>query len=234
MDEKKILSQNDIDALLGGGSADDATVDEVDLETANATGRDGQSVDEIPADEGLPSVVQLSSIEEIPAPVAEAVQEPAKMVEPEPAPKMAAPSPSAAPPPLAPVAAAPDPMLEKKVSQLAARLGKIDVALKRLDQIDKAVGDMTRRYSGLANQLQRSFGVSAHQGFACSSCGNHGNVATKVRCTSCGHDALWGWWPKNGTVNRSHQGGLGEPAPRRVRSILSGRQVVVTPRPFGR
>jgi hypothetical protein len=58
---------------------------------------------------------------------------------------------------------------------------------------------------GLASQLQRSFGISAQHSFACSSCGTHGHVAAKVRCTSCGNDALWGWWPKDGAVNDQHQ-----------------------------
>ena len=241
MDEKKILSQNDIDALLGGDASDDPMAAEIDVNDPDDTSRDGQMVDTTSADEDLPAVVQLSSIGDIPAAKAETEQQPAATAQPEPASAPPPPPPEAAPapPPPVPVAAASDPMLAKKVSQLTARLDKIDSALKRLEQIDKRVGEMTKRYAGLANQLERSFGISAQHGFACSSCGTHGNVAAKVRCTSCGHDALWGWWPKNETVNhdqqgQGHQQGRGhQQGVRRVRSILTGQHVVVPSRPFG-
>jgi len=30
----------------------------------------------------------------------------------------------------------------------------------------------------------------------CNSCGSKGWIATNIKCTKCGRETYWGWWPK--------------------------------------
>jgi len=32
--------------------------------------------------------------------------------------------------------------------------------------------------------------------FVCSSCGEKGYVAVKIKCTKCDEESWWGWWPE--------------------------------------
>jgi len=36
----------------------------------------------------------------------------------------------------------------------------------------------------------------AREQITCSSCGRKGWIATLVKCTKCGYETYWGWWPK--------------------------------------
>ncbi len=167
MSDNTVLSQADIDALLGGNVAEEG--------------------------EQTPSVIPHSPpAADPPAPLAPAVVEAPPPPAATPPPTPTPPSPAAAVPPRR-VAKPKAKAAAKASAGLAARVKKLQVRSARLE---RTVARLEARLANLSQQLERSFGASASRHFTCESCGAHGNVATPVRCTHCGAETLWGWWPK--------------------------------------
>ena len=75
--------------------------------------------------------------------------------------------------------------LEATVSQGAAGIQGILAQLQELSS----------KVEGMMTGMQGTVGYSARQTFVCSSCQNQAHVAAKLNCTACGEDNWWGWWP---------------------------------------
>ncbi len=64
-----------------------------------------------------------------------------------------------------------------------------------LAQANATVQKLVAAVEQLTLQSQASLGFDAQHTFDCPSCGSHGTIAVPVSCTSCGHEAEWGFWP---------------------------------------
>ena len=64
-----------------------------------------------------------------------------------------------------------------------------------LAQANATVQQRSAAVEQLTLQSQASLGFDAQHTFDCPSCGSHGTIAVPVNCTSCGHEAEWGFWP---------------------------------------
>lgn len=107
--------------------------------------------------------------------------------------------------------------LYKAIDELTQRLAKLEAAYtERVGQLEKAVADskanvsesqgslagsqelknINTQLAGIMQNLQATPAYGARTGFKCDKCGSQGTVAITLRCTKCGKDKLWGWWPK--------------------------------------
>ena len=80
-------------------------------------------------------------------------------------------------PPTQPVLAS----LERRVQHFESRLEKLEALVEKVEEID------TRLNGTPALGLKREFKCS---------CGASGLVAIGIKCTQCGRETYWGWWPK--------------------------------------
>ena len=183
MSADKVLSQAEIDAMLGGGSP---------------AGKEASS--EEAAQPTVPAVIQ------------------------EPPPQSAAaPPPPVAAAPQPPPAVVRSSELNAEGTQLMLdkmmeRLETVGAAVERIGQLERAVIEsnaairqirqdmqnmvnqvqlVSSKVDGILANLKATIGYRAQKTFTCSSCKTSGNVATRVRCTQCGQENWWGWWPQN-------------------------------------
>ena len=73
--------------------------------------------------------------------------------------------------------------------------GSIDELRAALAQANATVQKLSAAVEQLTLQSQASLGFDAQHTFDCPSCGSHGTIPVPVSCTSCGHEAAWGFWP---------------------------------------
>ncbi|MEE9399477.1 MAG: hypothetical protein V3V23_04335 [Dehalococcoidales bacterium] len=131
------------------------------------------------------------------------------------------PVPDAAPAPVSAPSPAPSEDILKKiqadVADLTRRMAKVEVEVSMLDREEEVTPDLSmpvqrlsRRLDTVVKELQkvnsRTDGISkglkgtpdyaSRDDFACESCGSRGFVAIPMRCTDCGSEGWWGWWPK--------------------------------------
>jgi hypothetical protein len=101
--------------------------------------------------------------------------------------------------------------LGQRISELSSRLAKIENSLIKLEkksqspnevsasQIKTAIQQMRNVSSQveiITEGLRGTAGYNLNKTFKCSSCKSTGVVAIKVKCTQCGQENWWGWWPK--------------------------------------
>lgn len=238
--DNKVLSQEEIDAMLSGG------MDEGEAENeAPPSPPVSESEPEPVAAEPEPEPVQAAvAVAEPPPPAPEPT--PAAVAVPEPvaptpvAPTPAAPTPMVAPP--EPVAAAPEPVPPppepvapppepvapppepeapppepvpavaavdtEALAALTSRLELLETALaesnnnmlqmhQEFQTFATQVQLMGSRMEGVLENLKSTLGYRAQKTFTCTSCETDGNVAAKVKCTNCGKENWWGWWPQS-------------------------------------
>jgi hypothetical protein len=94
---------------------------------------------------------------------------------------------------------------QDSVAGLAERMGKIEGSMGRLElkgdfcgdgggtgKPDKAVENQMKE---ITRCVQKTLGYNISKTFKCRSCAGIGMVAIRVKCTKCGKESWWGWWP---------------------------------------
>jgi len=172
-DSDGVLTQEQIDAMLSGGTIKPAAEQSVAAEATAAepvVNLTPTNLEEIRASSSPPAAAAAAAAAAAPPPA------------PGPAPATAAPTAdNGAMVDLANRVAS----LEATVSQGAAGIQGILAQLQELSS----------KVEGMMTGMQGTVGYSARQTFVCSSCHNQGHVAAKLNCTACGEDNWWGWWP---------------------------------------
>ncbi len=87
----------------------------------------------------------------------------------------------------------------EKVAQLEQELAKVDATVKNLagqvqgslKQMQKVVNQLNKTTKGLKD----TWGYDLHKNFECEKCGSEGYVLGLVKCSDCGDEDWWGWWP---------------------------------------
>ena len=193
MGSEKVMSQADIDALVAAAPEREAP----------------------PAGAAATAEQAATASEETPAAAPEPRAEPtthekAKEVQAPPVPRTAREAtPSTAPRELE--------SLRTTVADLMRRVQKIEAALSILEQVEKTMAeakalaqqtplasqDMANQLQTMSNQLEDisakllntpSYDIGGM--FQCKSCNSEGFVAIRVKCTDCGEERWWGWWPQ--------------------------------------
>jgi chromosome segregation ATPase len=116
----------------------------------------------------------------------------------------------------APAAPAEDESVQSMVADLAQRVAKMEAAMGKLEELQKTVTDANailrkqpQDFQAVVNELQevgdqvqeiseklRNTPVyDMRELFQCNVCDSHGLCAIRVKCTECGRENWWGWWP---------------------------------------
>ncbi len=56
--------------------------------------------------------------------------------------------------------------------------------------------ELSEQVQSILEKLQSTAGYDIGQAFRCNSCYSQGMVAIRVKCTECGRENWWGWWPE--------------------------------------
>ncbi len=106
--------------------------------------------------------------------------------------------------------------LNAKIDELTKQCNQIKGAIKRLDEFEKKLGDLAVKVNNnqesaltarkiqklngdlkkIALNLKGTPGYGIRNSFDCEKCSDHGHVAVMFRCTRCGHERWYGWWPE--------------------------------------
>ena len=108
-------------------------------------------------------------------------------------------------------------MTQAVVADIAQRVAKLETSFSRLSQKERETADvgilaqqLSQRLETLAKELQKvksqltgvlrgldgTPGYNIRHDFTCRSCGSSGLAAIPMRCTNCGREGWWGWFPK--------------------------------------
>ena len=107
--------------------------------------------------------------------------------------------------------------LETLVLELKQRMESVESLGQRIGALEKSVADIgaaaqafrqstqalvqhlaaqNARLQGLADNAQATPGHGLRKLFTCAHCASKEAVASRIKCTSCGAESWWGWWPK--------------------------------------
>ena len=206
MVDRNRLSQDDINALIAGGSIDRNEEDEEDKENKDDS---TLIVDpNPPAGEGpLSKVINVTGMN-ISA-LAEGMEGDA-VEEDAPAEIEVADDPPGPPPPPAPEVPEPIPEPAAPAVDLEPFNARIEGLEQALSASNAAVEQVKQEFQTVLEQLaliarsveDTNRGLKAtpsyrvRETFACGQCQSEKNLATPIKCTSCGKMNWWGWWPK--------------------------------------
>ena len=196
-----------------------------------------------PAAQPPPQAVPVPAVPALAAPPAAAAPPPAPAVPLAVAPNVAA---------VAPVAAGisgddVEAMIAPLQATLAAyeqRFAGIDSALARLTEIESKLselekssgrgvgrrdlhllqGKIMKQMRSVIDNLQATPAYGLRKTFACSGCGEVGNVAVRVKCTSCQRETHVGWFPGEAAALHKPQAGRGGRSNARVKPAPNGRR----------
>lgn len=87
-----------------------------------------------------------------------------------------------------------------RISHQERGVPDVSVPVQRLSQrLEAVVKDLQKvngQVAGVLRGLGGTPGYGIRNSFTCESCGSHGLLAIPMKCTTCGNEGWWGWWPK--------------------------------------
>ena len=168
-DSEQVLTQEQIDAMLAGGTVEQSKPAVAPVQQASHA--------EGPPEN--PVTVTLTTIDAVRAQEAEAPP-------PAPAPVAAADS---------GVLQGTIDQLSQRLAQLESSMQQTEQLRSEFQVWVGQLQTITSTVESMMASLQGTVGYGAHESFICSGCQSQGNVAAKLNCTACGEENWWGWWP---------------------------------------
>lgn len=87
----------------------------------------------------------------------------------------------------------------QKIALLQQQLAKVNNAVQALSsQLQALAGQVQKTASqnrGIVRKLGATMGYNLQNTYECRHCGSRGYVVTLVKCSACGEEDWWGWWP---------------------------------------
>ena len=74
--------------------------------------------------------------------------------------------------------------------------GTINGLSKQVRHDAMSLTKINEQLSRMTKNLKGTPGYGAREHFVCSTCGAHGNLAVPMKCTRCGTEGWWGWYPE--------------------------------------
>jgi RecJ-like exonuclease len=97
----------------------------------------------------------------------------------------------------------------ERIARLERGLTETNSAVRLIHQnlqtMTGQVQVVSSRVKGILSNLKATLGYRAKNTYVCASCHSKGKVAARVKCTHCGKENLWGWWP-----SKSHDDSTGD------------------------
>ena len=87
--------------------------------------------------------------------------------------------------------------LEQKQNETADSGAAILQLEEKLEAAARHLREMDGRVTTVSRKLQDTPSYGVRGDFTCESCGAHGLAAIPLKCTSCGRERWWGWWPSH-------------------------------------
>lgn len=81
---------------------------------------------------------------------------------------------------------------EKTLLETQAAVAQLQQSLQSMA---KYVQGLNGAVDGISRNLQETPVYGLQSAFTCNSCGSSGFAVVPVRCSRCGKEQLWGWWP---------------------------------------
>lgn len=98
----------------------------------------------------------------------------------------------------------------KRMGQLEGAVSEAYGAIGQLRQVLQAVAGQVQALGGAVDSISKNLQATPVYGlrhsFTCRSCRSTGVVTVRVRCTRCGQESWWGWYPQAETPGK--QGGV--------------------------
>ncbi|MCH8101747.1 MAG: hypothetical protein IIB28_01170 [Chloroflexi bacterium] len=110
--------------------------------------------------------------------------------------------------------------IESKFSELEKSSGR---GVERRD-LQLLQGKIMKQMRSVIDNLQATPAYGLRKTFACSGCGEVGNVAVRVKCTSCERETHVGWFPGEAAALHKPQAGRGGRSNARVKPAPNGRR----------
>ncbi len=85
-------------------------------------------------------------------------------------------------------------------------------------------GKIMKQMRSVVDNLQATPAYGLRKTFACSGCGEVGNVAVRVKCTSCERETHVGWFPREAEARHKPKSSRGGRSNARVKPESSGRR----------
>jgi hypothetical protein len=79
-------------------------------------------------------------------------------------------------------------LVAPKLGSLESKIQQLESRMETLEALGADLEDIETRINGTP-----ALGLKHH--FKCD-CGASGYVAVRIKCTKCGRETYWGWWPK--------------------------------------
>lgn len=79
----------------------------------------------------------------------------------------------------------------EKIEELEKKIREIEEGLRRtlkIEELEKKMAEIEKALDGTLTDIRKRFKCS---------CGAQGWVAVNIKCTKCGREDWWGWWPKS-------------------------------------
>jgi ribosomal protein L37E len=83
-------------------------------------------------------------------------------------------------------------ILEKRMSSLESHIYKNN----NNKEVEQKVKELSKEIKKIIIGLKGTPGYGVKYTFNCEQCGDKGHVAVKYRCTNCGKERWYGWWPE--------------------------------------
>ncbi len=87
----------------------------------------------------------------------------------------------------------------ERIAQLERGLTETNSAVRLMHQDMQMMAGQVQlvssRVEGILSNLKATLGYRAQNTYVCASCQTKGEVAAQVKCTHCGQTNWWGWWP---------------------------------------
>ena len=66
---------------------------------------------------------------------------------------------------------------------------------EKLEAVTRHFREIDGRVTTVLRKLRDTPSYGVRSDFTCESCGSQGFVAIPLKCTNCGKEGWWGWWP---------------------------------------
>ena len=84
----------------------------------------------------------------------------------------------------------------KGLRETAADTGDSSGAMEqKVASLEQGLQVLDSRVDALTERLDNTPTADMRYRFKCDGCGSEGLLATRIRCTKCGREVWWGWFP---------------------------------------